>query len=86
MTILLRDSQTGRYYSANETWCAEALEAMVFDSVEAAAVWAQEQNLNSVQVVMHYEEPRCDLALPLDLCLSYFRGAGKKDQKTRHLG
>jgi len=77
---------TGRYYSTSQAWCAGALEAMVFDSVEAAAVWAQEQNLNSVQVVMHYEDPNCDLALPLDLCLSYFHGADKKDQKPRQLG
>jgi len=35
---------------------------------------------------MHYEDPNCDLALPLDLCLSYFHGADKKDQKPRQLG
>jgi hypothetical protein len=84
MTIILRDSLNGQYYSISQTWCAEVSEAMVFASVQEAALMANEKNLASVQVVMHYEDPRCDLALPLDLCLPDIHGASRDGQNPRH--
>jgi len=83
MTIILRHTLTGHYYSTSQTWSADVSEAMVFASVEEAALMANEKDLASVQVVMHYEDPRCDLALPLDLCLSDVHGATTKRHITR---
>jgi hypothetical protein len=68
MKIYLRDSLTELYYGGNQTWCAEVSEAMDFDSVHTAALAAQEEKLETVNVVLRYEEPVCELALPLGVC------------------
>ena len=67
MKIILKDSLTGRYYSGNQAWCAKALEAMDFDAFNTAASAALEEKLESVNVVLRFEEPECELALPLSL-------------------
>ena len=68
MKIILRDSQTGLYYGGNKTWCAEASEAKDFDSIRTVASFAQEQKLETVKVVLRYDEPACELALSPELC------------------
>ena len=67
MKTILRDSLTGLYYGGNQDWCAEVSGAMDFDSIRTAAWVAQEQKLETVNVVLRYEEPACELALPLGL-------------------
>jgi hypothetical protein len=42
---------------------------MDFDSIQTAASVAQEQKLETVSVVLRYEDPTCELALPLAPCL-----------------
>jgi hypothetical protein len=85
MKIILRDTLTGLYYGGNQTWCAEASEAMAFDSIQDAASAAQEQNLETVNVVLRYEQPTCELVLPLAMCLSNVAGPAIKGQHPRHL-
>jgi hypothetical protein len=65
--IILKDSVTGLYYSGNQTWCAKVLEAMDFEAFHTAASAALEDKLDSANVVLRYEEPECELALPLGL-------------------
>jgi hypothetical protein len=67
MKIILRDSPTGLYYGGNQTWCAGASGAMDFDSFQTAASVALEEKLETVNVVLRYEEPTCELVLPLGL-------------------
>ena len=67
MKIILRDSLTGLYYGGNQTWCAGVSGAMDFDSFQAAASGALEEKLETVNVVLRYEEPTCELVLPLGL-------------------
>jgi hypothetical protein len=86
MKIILRDSQTGLYYSGDRTWCADASDAMEFDSIQTAAAVAQEQKLETVNVVLRYEKPTCELVLPLAMCVSNVAGAGIKSQRPRQLG
>ena len=76
MKIILRDSQTGLYYGVDQTWCAELSGAMSFDSIWAGASVAQEQKLETVEVVLRYEEPTCELVLPLAQCILDVAGAG----------
>lgn len=85
MKIILRDSLAGLYYGANHTWCDEVLEAMDFDSIQMAALVALEQNMDSVNVVLRYEEPTCELALPLAQCIYNCPGVGRKGQAPRCL-
>jgi hypothetical protein len=65
--IILKDSLTGLYYSVNRTWCAKVLEAMEFDAFHTAASAALDENLETVKVVLRYEEPACELLFPLGL-------------------
>jgi hypothetical protein len=67
MKIILRDSVTGLYYGGNQTWCAGASGAKDFDSFQTAASVALAEKLETVNVVLRYEEPTCELALPLGL-------------------
>ncbi len=67
MKIILRDSLTGLYYGGNQTWCAGVSGAMVFNSFQTAASVALEEKLETVNVVLRYEEPPCELVLPLGL-------------------
>ena len=68
MRIILRDSLTGLYYGGNQTWCAGVSGAMNFDSFQKAALVALEEKLETANVVLRYEEPTCELVLPLGLC------------------
>jgi hypothetical protein len=84
MKIILRDLLTGRYYGGNLTWCAEVSGAMDFDSIQTAASVAHQQKLETVNVVLRYEDPTCELALPLALCSFEVAGVGIKGQHPRH--
>jgi hypothetical protein len=67
MKIILRDSVTGLYCGGSQTWCASVLEAKNFDSFQTAASVALVDKLETVNVVLRYEEPACELVLPLGL-------------------
>jgi|WetSurMetagenome_2_1015567.scaffolds.fasta_scaffold1126844_1 hypothetical protein len=85
MKIILRDSQTGLYYGGDQSWCAEVSGAINFDSIGAGASVAQEQRLEMVEVVLRYEEPPCELVLPLAQCIPNVTDAVLKGQPPRHL-
>jgi hypothetical protein len=67
MKIILRDSLTGFYYGGTEDWVSEVSGAMEFDSIQAAASVAQEEKLETTNVVLRYDEPTCELVLSLEL-------------------
>ena len=76
MKIILRDSLTGLYFSVYRTWGAKVSEAMEFDAFHTAALAALDENLETVKVVLRYEEPACELMIPLGL---YRPHDGKRD-------
>jgi hypothetical protein len=65
--IIIKDSLTGLYYSGNQTWCDKGLEAMDFGTFDTAASAVLEKQLESVNVVLRFEEPEQELAFPLGL-------------------
>jgi hypothetical protein len=65
MKIILRDSLTGLYYGGNQTWCVRVSGAKEFDSFQTAASLALEEKFETANVVLRYEEPTCELVLPL---------------------
>ena len=83
MKIILRDVLTGHYFHGSHTWCAEVSGAEDFDSIQAAASLAQEQKLETVNVVLRYEKPTCELALPLASCIPESASVGIKHQRPR---
>jgi hypothetical protein len=82
MKIILRNSLTGLYYCGDQNWCAEVSEAMNFDSIQAAASVAQELKLETINVVLRYDHPTCELVLPLERCILVVAGAGAKGQQA----
>ncbi len=68
--IILKDSRTGLYYGGDRHWSADVTGAMEFSSSEAAAALALKEKLETAEVVMRYENPACELTLPLAACVA----------------
>ncbi len=68
MKIVLRHTRTGFYYCGDRDWADEVAAALVFGSIRLAAEAAGEQQLENVQVVIRYDSPECEFALPLAVC------------------
>lgn len=67
--IFLKDARAGLYYAGAATWSAEVADAMGFDSIDSAAAQAVEEKMEAVNVVLRYDKPTCELALPLAACV-----------------
>jgi len=65
MKIHLRDSKTKLYYAGPDRWVAEGLNAFDFERIERAAQLSHQQSFAKTEVVLSYEEPLCELALPV---------------------
>ncbi len=65
MKVLLRQSRTGLYYVSLREWTADAKSASTFDDVNTAIALSREANLTGVEVVLAYDDPVCDLVLPV---------------------
>ncbi len=68
MKIVLRHSRTGFYHCGGRDWADEAAAAVQFATIARAAQAASEQQLEHIHVVIRYEAPECEFALPLALC------------------
>ncbi len=65
MKVFLRKPETGQYYTGPKGWSGNSSLAQDFKTVESATNLAQTQRLAGVSVVLHYDEPPCELVLPL---------------------
>ena len=83
MKIILKDSRTGLYYGGDQPWSAEASGATEFSSSTAAAARALAEKLENVNVVLRYENPTCELTLPLAVCVSTAPGAAINNGNRR---
>jgi hypothetical protein len=63
--VLLRNRQTGQYYSGPSEWVGDGIGAHDFGTVENAAHLARTHKLNGMEVVLRYDDPVCDLDLPV---------------------
>jgi hypothetical protein len=70
MKTILRDSRTGRFYAGDQGWVTDVSEAVEFDSISAAAALARAKRLETAAVVLRYEQPICELTVPLSECPS----------------
>jgi hypothetical protein len=61
----LRNRETGQYYTASKGRSGNGSKAHDFKTVESAIEWARTQRFGDVEVVLHYDDPACDLVLPL---------------------
>jgi len=63
--VFLRNRETGQYYAGSNGWSGNPSVAHEFDTVESAIELARTQRLADMEVVLKYDDPPCDLVLPL---------------------
>ena len=64
MRILLQQKETGLYFKDIDSWTRDGLEAMDFVSSTAAIDFCATNKLGGVQVVLKFDEQKCDIVLP----------------------
>jgi hypothetical protein len=67
MKVFLRHRETNHYYAGSIGWSGNTSVAHDFETVESAIQLSRAQNLADMEVVLRYEDPACDLVLPLRL-------------------
>ncbi len=65
MMVLLRDAASGRFYAGPDQWELDRSRALEFPTVESAAHCGRNQNHARLEVLLSYDDPLCDLVLPL---------------------
>jgi hypothetical protein len=69
MKVLLRKISNSHYYVGTNRWTNDPKQARDFDQVDRAIQFHQDEKLTGVEVVLTYDDPFCDLVLPLgSLC------------------
>jgi len=63
--VFLRKTQTGQWYAGPDRWVGECSGAHDFGAVEEAIAFWKGLGMDGAEVVLHYDEPECDLVLPL---------------------
>ena len=64
MRILLQQKETGLYFKDIDAWTRDGSEAMDFLSSAAAIEFCATNRLGGVQVVLKFDEQKCDIVLP----------------------
>ena len=65
MRILLQQKETGLYLKELGAWSAKNTEALEFVSSTTAIDFCVANQLNGVQLVLKFDEHRCDIVLPV---------------------
>ena len=63
--VFLRNRDTGQYYAGPSGWVGDGDGAHDFGTVEKAVELARTQQLAVMEVVLRYDNPGCDLVLPI---------------------
>jgi hypothetical protein len=65
MRIILQQKDTGLYFKDISQWVASSREAMDFVNSSAAIEFCAANHLTGLQIVLRFEEEKCDIVLPL---------------------
>jgi hypothetical protein len=63
--VLLRNSETGQWYAGPDRWIGACSGAREFGTVEEAIRFWRGLGVDGMEVVLHYDDPQCNLVLPL---------------------
>jgi hypothetical protein len=66
MRIMLRNWETGLYYSGPGRWVASPEAAHVFVSIQELTGTRHCEGLKEMEAVFHYASPKCELRVPLE--------------------
>jgi hypothetical protein len=75
MRSLLRSTVTGLYFESEEQWVADISQAHDFGSSARAIQFAVENRFKDVEVVLAYDDPHYNIAIPLTIRSGPQRGA-----------
>ena len=78
MRILLQQTNTGLYFKDIALWADNSRDAMDFVSSTAAIEFCAANKLTGLQIVLKFDEEKCDIVLPLKAPQTY-----QSDQATR---
>ena len=65
MRVILRNRKTGLFYASYDQWVPDPAQALDFDEIEHAGQLAFEMGHTELEVVLSYDDPVCQLALPV---------------------
>ena len=65
MKVLLRNTQTGLFYAGTEQWTEDQSLATDFEGPDRALDQVSESHLETVEVVIHFEDIRFDIPLTI---------------------
>jgi hypothetical protein len=65
MRILLQQKETGRYLDETGAWVCGSSTAMEFMVATAAIDFAVANRMTGLQVVLKFDEHKCDIVLPI---------------------
>jgi hypothetical protein len=65
MKVFLRNREMGQYYAGSNGWSGNTSVTHDFETVESAVELARSQKFADMEVVLRYDDPACDLVLPL---------------------
>ena len=66
MQVILQDRLTGLYYAGRDVRTSDPLIAFDFRHINHAARHAIDQHLAAMRIVLNYNSPLCQLALPVN--------------------
>ncbi len=64
-SVFLRNHETHEYYAGIASWVCDQAGAYDFNNVETAVQLALEQKLDGLEIVLRYDDPACDLVVPV---------------------
>ncbi len=65
MQVLLRDTVTSLYYAGGNTFTPDPVDAANFREIGCAIWFAVERHFSSMEVVLNYSAPFCQIVIPL---------------------
>ena len=65
MRVLLRNSRIGLYYAGRKHWVGRSDAAADLGTIEHATELSREENFDEMEVFVDYDDPACELVLPL---------------------
>ena len=63
MKVLLRDTQTGRFYAGSQKWTEDHSEAFDFEETNLALDAVSDGKLRRIEVLMHFDDPAFEIPL-----------------------
>jgi hypothetical protein len=65
MKVLLKHAGIGLYYAGRKHWVGDADSALDLETVERATELSRDESFMEMDIVVTYDEPGCELVLPL---------------------